>query len=1098
MKLAFRDWLWAAHLGALLFVSGLCALIYQTVWFREFRLVFGGSSPAVAAVLAIFMGGLGLGNAVIGPRADRHRSPLLLYGLLEAAIAVCVALSPWLVEIVRGVYIASGGQTALGVFGATAYRLLLATIVLLVPTFLMGGTLPAAGKAITSVGDSTRRHVGWIYGWNTLGAVFGTMISTFWLLEHWGSQQTLWAACGVNFLIAVWAAIWSRFQPRDAIVPAPIASSENTSESSTAVVAVAEVPLVVAAAPAVPLDSANATLHDEPVSAGFLLSSAACVGFSFFVMELVWFRMLGPLLGGTTYTFGIILATALAGIGIGGLIYPLWFRTRAPSLWHFFLTCLLEAISLLVPFVWGDDIAVLTAMWRGRLADQFSSLVLGWLAVTGMVVFPAAIVSGVQFPILVSLMGRGRSRLGRQIGGIYAANTVGAIAGSLAGGFILLPQLSASGTWKSVVALLTAWGLCAGFLHWKRRPRLSTAGGLAAVLLLVSVLLASSGPTAVWRHSSIGAGRFRLPGTGKNELQSWTNMQRRRIFSETDGLEAGVGIVVTNSFSFMVNGKSDGNALEDSGTQIMLGVMGTILNPDAQQAMVIGLGTGESAGWLAATSQVKRLDVVELEPAVDEMARLCGPVNHHVLQNPRVRRLYNDAREVLLTTNETYDVIASEPSNPYRAGVSNLFTTEFYRAAQLRLRPGGLLLQWVQGYEIDTRTVATICRTLQSVFAHVEVWQTQTRDLLFVCGEAPPALSAEGLRQRIDAEENLRSALLHAWHAQTVESVLSHYVAGNRSVEEFAKRGTINTDTLNAIEYGFARTVGQRTDFRIDDLRRTAWEQEEQHRSDIADIDWAQVELERLLNSALLGHELPDDDVVLSQQSRQYRALNNYLSQYNVVWDARSLQKYDNAWRLWPNKMGPQSLLELEFLAHAKTALNHNNAEPLLRELEIHQPNEALGLLAVWYWQQGQSAAAIESLERLLENLKTDPWGMTMMISPAIELADELAEAEPAAAGRIMKAMSEPFAVKAYEDDRMRMSVNVSRFLPAERAVPSLSAFEPHPLWDVWFLTYREQVYRETGYALAPRAKQDLERFYANEGRTPDESRDEGQETRTR
>ncbi|MDA1213887.1 MAG: fused MFS/spermidine synthase, partial [Planctomycetota bacterium] len=552
MKLAWRDWMWAVHLGALLFLSGACALIYQTVWFREFRLVFGGSSPAVAAVLAIFMGGLGLGNAVIGSWTDRYRSPLLLYGLLEAAIAVSVALSPWLIEFVRGIYIASGGQTTLGVVSATLYRLILSTVVLFVPTFLMGGTLPAAARAITAAGDSTRRHVGWIYGWNTLGAVCGTMVSTFWLLEHWGMRQTLWMACGVNLLIALWASVWSYCQLRRATISSAVHCSGDVDANG--------------ASPLIDEDISSLStrrLHDEPISVQFLLTSAACVGFAFFVMELVWFRMLGPILGGTTYTFGIILATALAGIGCGGLIYPLWFRTRAPSLGHFSFTCLLEAICLLVPFVWGDEIAVQIAIWRGRLDQQFSSLVLSWMAVTGIVVFPAAIVSGVQFPILVSLMGRGRSHLGRQIGWIYAANTIGAIAGSLAGGFILLPHLSATGTWKTVVALLSVWGLGAGILHWKRRPRILAIGSLATIVILVSWLLSYPGPTAVWRHSAIGAGRFRLPGTSKNQLKSWTNMQRRRVFSQSDGLESGVGIVVSSSYSFIVNGKSDGNALED-------------------------------------------------------------------------------------------------------------------------------------------------------------------------------------------------------------------------------------------------------------------------------------------------------------------------------------------------------------------------------------------------------------------------------------------------------------------------------------------------------------------------------------------------------
>ena len=186
-----------------------------------------------------------------------------------------------------------------------------------------------------------------------------------------------------------------------------------------------------------------------------------------------------------------------------------------------------------------------------------------------------------------------------------------------------------------------------------------------------------------------------------------------------------MAIVGSEALAFYVNGMCDGNAIEDVGTQIMLGLIGGALHPQPQTALVVGLGTGETAGWLAEVPSIERVDVVELEPAVQEMARRCRAVNRDVLANPKVRLIFNDAREVLLTTAGRYDLIVCEPSNPYRSGIANLFTREFYLAGRDRLNDGGMFVQWVQAYEIDQRTMRTVFATFKSVFPHVEVWQSQ-------------------------------------------------------------------------------------------------------------------------------------------------------------------------------------------------------------------------------------------------------------------------------------------------------------------------------------------------------------------------------------
>jgi spermidine synthase len=284
----------ARKLLPLLFGSGMCALVYQIAWFREFRMIFGASTAATAAVLAIFTGGLGVGGVVLGTRVDRHPRPIRLYGQLELLIAAFAATTPGLLRVARYIYIALGGTTELGLARGTALRLLLTALVLAAPTFLMGGTLPAAARGAEADDDLGRRSTGLLYGVNTLGAVAGCSVATFYLLETFGTRATLWIACAVNLVIGA-VAMWMGTR---AGAEAPV--------SLTSLEEIADAPDSVA-------DRAKESAQRPP--SWFTLLAAGISGFAFFLMELVWYRMLGPILGGTVFTFGLILAVALLGIG---------------------------------------------------------------------------------------------------------------------------------------------------------------------------------------------------------------------------------------------------------------------------------------------------------------------------------------------------------------------------------------------------------------------------------------------------------------------------------------------------------------------------------------------------------------------------------------------------------------------------------------------------------------------------------------------------------------------------------------------------------------------------------------------------------------
>lgn len=1028
----------------LLFCSGVTALVIQVAWMREFRLVFGASTAASAAVVAIFMGGLGTGNALLGRRADTVGNPLLLYGMLECGVGVSAAISPLLIDLARWAYTATGGQSVLGIVGASAVRLGLAALVLIVPTVLMGGTLPAAVRAAT-ISSGGRREIGWLYGANTLGAVTGALASTFLLLPQAGTRTTLWLGCLLSLAVAVTAGtVATRFAQKTSTISFKLTGRPGTKRNGKA-------------------------KPGRAVSPAAVYGAAAMVGFAFFLMELVWYRMLGPILAGTTYTFGLILAVALLGIGIGGAIYPLLFRVARPSVRAFALSCGLEAFLIALPFAMGDRLALLAARYHEASAG-FGSSVWGWTMVAAVVVLPAAIVSGVQFPLLIALLGEGEENVGRHIGLAFAWNTVGAIGGSLAGGFGAMPLLSAPGTWRLVVVLLALLGVAAILVSVRREQARTGALVPAGSVILALLCLQATGPTAVWRHSGIGAGRFSLPDDSPIKLRNWMATQRRRVLWEADGVEASIGLVADTGLSFFINGKCDGHAIGDAGTQLVSGVLAAFLHPDAKSAFIVGLGTGETPGWLAEVPWIERVDVVELEPAIDEMARRCAGVNHDVLNHPKVHCIYDDAREVLLTTPRHYDLVFSEPSNPWRAGIANLFTQEFYRSVQQRLNPGGLFIQWVQGYEIDEQTVATALATLQSVFGHVEIWQSKPEDMLLICSEEPLDLSAALLRTRL-RQEPFRSAFAYGWRTVDLEGVLARYVGGAALVDLVAERNgrRINTDDRNAIEYGFARTVGnQQAGFSIPALREEAIRCGAA-RPSVSDgeIDWRRVEDHRQMMYALFDGTIMLPPSPSPEQLSRTKTLQCY-------WRA-DVEGMVKSWEtagyepLYPD--------EVALLGLACAHRGDERARPLIVRLQDDYPTEARAIEAILLCRQGRYGDSADRLEEVLLRLRKTPWCLPHVLELVFPAALQVAANHPDDARRIYTALGRPLAVYLSEEDRLATAHAIAGLLGTDALLETLQVYEPYTPWNEQFLKTRCRVYEVSNHPLAARARGDWNAF---------------------
>ncbi|RLB64697.1 MAG: spermidine synthase, partial [Deltaproteobacteria bacterium] len=904
-----------------------------------------------------------------------------------------------------------------------------------------------------------------LYGANALGAVAGASLSTFIMLEVFGTRLTLWIACLLNLLVAVSARAVDRGLSKAQEPPTPREATKSTAGGS---------------------DPAGAP---SAASVPFVLIAAGSTGFVFLLLELVWYRMLSPLLGGSTYTFGLILAVALLGIGLGGLAYTFRGAGGPPQLSHFALSCGFEALLVAIPFALGDRLATLTLLLRGFAVVGLGGQLAAWTVTTSIVVLPAAVVAGYQFPLLIALLGRGSRQVSRHVGLAYASNTLGAILGSLAGGFVLMPLLTAPGLWKLAVWVLAVLGAGAAVLQWSatrtgghRRQAALVIPMLTSVLALVW-LHGAVGPTAVWRHSPIGAGRADhvLGDRTQNKLHQWFNERRASIAWEVDGRESSIALSISNDTSFLVTGKSDGAAVDDSATQVMGGLLGAMLHGDVRRVLVIGLGTGSTAGWLGALPSVERVDVIEIEPAIVEVARVCGPVNHGALANPKVNLIIADAREVLLTSRDRYDLIFSEPSNPYRAGIASLFTKEFYESAAARLNPDGLFIQWVQGYEIDVQSVRTVYATLATVFPSIESWRADPGDLLLISRSAEAPFDLERMGALV-SQTPYREALLATWRVTTVAGVLAHFVgrpAFARAITDLAGPFAVNTDDRNLLEFGVSRSLGRPNNFDVEHLRQAASDRGEARPQLVnGQLDWQQVDDRRmLLGMASSASPRPFPLAKMSPaQQRRFEALS--------AWVAGNARTVVGAWGAQPR--APEGAVELMVLADAHATVgNEAAALPLVDQLRLLLPTETHAIVARLGWSLGQRDRAFEALEQAFLSYRSDPWASNMLMARSLSLALELARAERRFVEPLFVLLGEPFSVQSLTVQRSAVRFEIALLGgESQMCVQALEALEPHPIWQESFLTKRLLCYQRVGHPREPRAREDLSAFRTARGWT--------------
>jgi len=756
------------------FFSGATGLVYEVVWSRYLQLVFGSTTDSIAAVLCIYMAGLGIGAAWLGRFVDRWANPARLYALLEIGVGGFALASPVLFRAVTATYAALQGWLDLPPGPATGLKVLLSAVALGVPTLLMGGTLPALRAALGAQGG---RSIGRLYAANTVGAAAGSALAGYVLIEALGLWRTLVCTAAANLAIAALALWIARAASRQ--VAAPAARRWTTSPTAFY------------------------------LGAGILLSGALAM-----LYEIVWTRLLTLVLGPSTYAFSTVLVVFLVGIGVGSAVQA---RTthRVRGAAAFATTQLLSASAVALLLLAFEALPALTLY--ARLLPQLDGprFLYAQVAFAGILFLPPALLAGYALPLCIASLADDESRAGTDVGDLYLVNTGGAILGSLVTGFALVPLLGTEGTLRLGIGIGALFGACGLFFArgWAR-----AAFPLCGAAVLGFALLAPP-----WDPNVMDAG----VGWGPKPKYE-TRLEAARILSKSpsrllfweEGRNATVSVRRhrAGAHTLYVGGKPDASDAGDMPTQVFSGVLPVLAHPDARRVLVVGMGSGVTADRVLSAAEVEHVDLVEMEEAVVRAGAHFSHVNNDVVDNPRVRLLILDARSHLATTRERYDIIISEPSNPWMAGISTLFSSDYYRLAQERLTEGGLFAQWMQLYSMDAGTLRMLLATFASSFAHAQLWYLTEGDLLLLGSPEPVAFSLAAMRRMIGRSPRLRGELRSLWSAERAEDVFGHYILGDRLLREVVGPSPeVATDDDNPVEFRAARALYRRTG---DHLRR--------------------------------------------------------------------------------------------------------------------------------------------------------------------------------------------------------------------------------------------------------------------------------------
>jgi spermidine synthase len=731
--------------------SGCAALIYEIVWFQLLQLVIGSSAISLGVLLGTYMGGMCLGSLLLPRYVSSREHPFRVYAMIEAGIGILGLIILFLVPALDSVYAAIAGHGLWGII----LRAILAGICLLPPTLLMGASLPAIARWI----ETTPRGVAWLgffYGGNIAGAVFGCLLAGFYLLRVYDMRIGTFVAVAINAAVA--------------LVAYRLSDSTAYSPSRETVPGIA------------------------PIRARSIYIAIALSGMSALGAEVVWTRLLGLMIGATVYTFSIILAVFLVGLGIGSAVASqISGRTIHPRVALGVCQLLLAAaiawsaytLAVALPN-WPINPLLAKSPWFNFQIDLLRCL---WA------VFPAACLWGASFPFALAAAAKTGGDSGKLVGEVYAANTVGGIIGAIAFSIILIPWIGSQDSQRLLIALAAISALIV------LAPLRRSLGKAGLAGLIASMLV------AVWLISDVAEVPWLAVAYGRR-MSFQTNAGRALYVGEGRNSSVAISELPDGKHYFHVSGKVEASTEPyDMRLQRMLGHLPALLHGNPQSVLIVGFGAGVTAGTFVVHPSVQKITICELEPLVPPAAtKYFANENHNVLNDPRTTIFYDDARHFILTSKEKFDIITSDPIHPWVKGTSSLYSKEYFEVVKQHLKPGGIVTQWVPLYESDPETVKSELATFFNVFPNGTVWGNdidgEGYDTVLLGQAEPMKIDLDAFDARWTAPENAPVAeSMGLVSFRNPLDLLSTYAGRASDLTPWLLNAQINDDMSQRLQY---------------------------------------------------------------------------------------------------------------------------------------------------------------------------------------------------------------------------------------------------------------------------------------------------------
>lgn len=793
------------------FVSGATSLIFENLWIRMLSLVFGSTTLAISSVLTSFMGGLALGSWLFGRKADRIENPLTFYAVIEGAVGLWALFLPMVIEgIYPGVnrWMWAHFQPEFASF--SLLRFIFTVILILPPATLMGGTLPLLSRFIVKTEHEYRRvgsKAGWLYALNTFGAITGAAGSGFLLMPLLGVRWTNFLAAFLNLSILFGLVMALGNRIRGSLEGHRRTVDETSLPGQDEAFLPAEGP---AAAPA-----------GDPRGALVALVVFGISGFASMNYQVIWSRALNMVIGSSVYSFTIILAAFLIGIAAGSALLSYWMhRIRRPLLWLGLAQLWIGVAATGIYFAMDHYPYWFASMVTsvGNYSTNVGLIQFFMFLTAFMATVPATLGMGATFPLAVRVGCEGLERVGADVGRIYSINTVGAILGSFASAFILVPAFSRIGfgygmQWSflfSVALNVLSFVLVIAFV--RGRPALRWAAGVAAPALLAAAVVVTIQARLYWDPGRMTIGPFRI--SLAEDILDEENWGEPEIPYYFDGISTTVTVERWGKHIAMKNnGKVEASNGDDMITQIMVSALPLLMHPGTSEGTVevllVGWGSGVSAGS-AMTFPLRSMEVIELEKATVDASRHFADLTDFeytldefpYVVKPRLKLIANDGRNYLSSGVKKYDVIISEPSNPWITGVSNLFTLDHFKTARGNLKPGGIFCQWVQLYEMSPMSICSIFRSFAYAFPYVAVFGSEpgSTDTLMLGSKDPFSFDLQKA-SRIMGDKKVKQLMLDAGIDDPL-GIFSGILFGSRGeITRFCHFAPINTDDNAFIEF---------------------------------------------------------------------------------------------------------------------------------------------------------------------------------------------------------------------------------------------------------------------------------------------------------